>query len=95
MTLRPLIAATLVLATAACAAQIPWRNPNRPKEQWSRDWNGCKRQSDAGMSAFHSDDGGSSPLRDYDRAQTKRQIDAELSMCMRELGYTPISKSED
>ena len=95
MTPRPLIAAALALATAACAAQIPWRNPNLPKDQWSRDWSGCKRQSDAGMSAFHSDDSAPSQLRDYDRAQTKRQIDAELSMCMRELGYTPISKSED
>ena len=85
----------MVLTTAACAAQIPWRNPNLPKEQWSRDWTGCKSQAGAGMAAFHDEDGPASPLRDYDRAQTKRAIEAELSMCMRELGYSPISKNGD
>lgn len=92
---RPLIILVLALATASCAARIPWRNPNLPKEQWARDWNGCKREAGGGMAAFHDDDSRTSPLGEYDRAQTKRQIDAQMSMCMRELGYSPISKNED
>ena len=92
VTLRPLLALALVLGTAACAANIPWRNPSLPKEQWARDWNNCKRQSGDSFAAFHDDDNTPNQLRDYDTAQSKRQIDADLSMCMRELGYTPVSK---
>ena len=92
MTLRPLLALTLALATAGCASPNPWRNPNLPKDQWARDWTGCKRQAGDSMSAFHDDDTTPDQFRDYDRAQTKKRIEAELSLCMRQLGYTPVPK---
>jgi hypothetical protein len=95
VTLRPLAVLALALTAAACAAEVPWRNPNLPKQQWAKDWNNCKRQSGDGFAAFHEDDPSPSQFRDYDRAQTKKQIDAQMSMCMRELGYTPAPRKDD
>jgi hypothetical protein len=85
---RPLAIAALVLGVAACAPrQVPWANPSLPEQQWSQDYSACKRLADREVG--WREDEGSSPLRDYDRAQAKRQFDASLSSCMRERGYVP------
>lgn len=82
----------LPFALAACAAaSTPWQHPDLPKSQWSGDWSACRRYAERQVG--YRDDDSPSPLRDYDRSQAKRQIDAYASACMRERGYLPAKPS--
>lgn len=81
----------IALALSACAAtSVPWQNPAIPEDQWARDWSSCKRWGESQVGYREGDS--SSPFRDYDRAQAKRQADAHASLCMRDRGYLPAKK---
>lgn len=79
-----------VLGLSACAAPVPWSNPNLPKERWSADWSECRRlaneQAGVNLSANDEDDG---PIARYGRSRMKAQVDGYSGMCMRERGYYP------
>lgn len=85
-----LISGALVLALSACAAPVPWTNPNLPKDRWSADWSECRRlandQVGVSASAMDEEDG---PIAQYGRSRLKAQVDGYASMCMRERGYYP------
>ena len=87
----PLLALGLAALLAGCAASsVPWQNPDVPKEQWGRDWTACKRWAEAQVG--FRDDESSSPFRDYDRAQAKRQVQGYANLCMTDRGYLPAAK---
>ena len=87
----------LILPLAACASTtVPWSNPDVPKEQWSRDYAGCRRAADRD-SGWRDDDSasGSSPFREYDRQQAQKRYSASLSSCMIDRGYVPASRTKE
>lgn len=86
-----LFAFGLAALLSGCASQsVPWQNPDLPKEQWSRDWSACRRWAEAQIG--YREDEGSSPFRDFDRAQAKKQIQGYASLCMTDRGYLPAPK---
>lgn len=87
--LAPILAPLLLLA--GCAAPNPWMSPSIPKEQWDRDYSACRRSADRD-SGWRDGRDDRTPMREYERAQAKRYYDAELSACMRGLGYFPAPK---
>ncbi|HLO76720.1 MAG TPA: hypothetical protein VK196_09735 [Magnetospirillum sp.] len=91
MRLRPHALGLLVLLSGCAPSTVPWQNPDIPKEQWSRDWSACRRWAEA-QAGYREDDGGPSALREYDRAQAKRQIQGYANLCMTDRGYTPAPK---
>lgn len=87
-----LLALGLLVMLSACAAStVPWQNPDLPKEQWSRDWNSCRRWAESQV-GFREDDSSSSQFREYDRARAKSQISGYANMCMTDRGYFPAAK---
>lgn len=88
---RVLTIGLLALLAGCASSSVPWQNPDVPKEQWSRDWNACRRWAEAQV-GFRDDDGGSSAFREYDRAQAKRQIQGYANLCMTDRGYLPAAK---
>lgn len=73
-----------------CAAtSVPWQNPNLPADQWSKDWNACRRWAENQVG--YSEREGPDPFRAYDRSQAKRQVDGLAGTCMRDRGYIPKS----
>lgn len=88
-----LLALGLVALLPGCAStSVPWQNPDVPKEQWSRDWSACRRWAEA-QAGYRDDDGSSNTaLREYDRAQAKRQIQGYANLCMTDKGYLPAAK---
>ena len=89
----------LIPLLVSCASStVPWANPSVPKEQWSRDYSGCRRYADrdAGWREDESSSGaGGSPFREYDRQQAKKRYDASLSACMIDRGYVPASRTKE
>ena len=84
----------LILPLAACAStSVPWSNPDVPKEQWSRDYSGCRRYADRDSGWREDEDASGSPFREYDRQQAKRRYNASLSSCMIDRGYVPASRN--
>jgi hypothetical protein len=82
----------MTLLLSACAASsVPWQNPDVPKEQWSRDWNSCKRWAES-QAGYSDQDSSSSVFRDYDRTQMKRSIQGYANLCMTDRGYVPAPK---
>lgn len=95
--LKRSLAVAAALLVAGCApAHVPWSNSQVPKDQWSRDWSACKRSAEADVLGYRGEEESDrgSPFRDYDRAKGRRQIDAEVAMCMTDLGYTPVRKKD-
>lgn len=87
---KRLLAVFAFLALSGCAASsVPWSNPDLPKEQWSRDWSGCRRWAEEQVGYQESE---SSQFRDYDRAQAKKRVGALAGACMRDRGYFPVKK---
>lgn len=85
---RLLACGLMVAALAACAPRnVPWQHAGLPKEQWADDYSACRRaaENDVGW----REEEGSSPFREYDRQQAKRQVDRSTTACMRERGYVP------
>ncbi len=82
----------LPLLLGACAAGNPWTHPQLPKDQWGRDYSACRRSADRDSGYRDEERGGYSPMGEYERAKAKRIYDAELSACMRSLGYFPAPK---
>ncbi len=80
----------LVLLLPACASSVPWQNPAVPKEQWGRDWSACRRWAEAQVG--YREDDSSSPFRDFDRAQAKKQVQGYANLCMTDRGYVPAAK---
>lgn len=75
------------LVLSACAASsVPWQNPSVPKEQWGRDWSGCRRWAEDQVGYQESE---SSQFRDFDRGRAKKRADAMAGACMRDRGYVP------
>jgi len=73
------------------AASMPWRHPDLPKDQWSRDYYACRREAD--RDSGWRDDDSSGPLREYDRQQAKKIYNGSLSACMTGLGYVHAPKN--
>jgi hypothetical protein len=89
LTLRPFVLAALLLLPAACAPrQVPWINPSLPEAQWGEDYSACRRSAERDV-GWRDMDERSSPFRDYDRMQAKKQVDGDVAFCMRERGYVP------
>lgn len=86
---RRLLAVVALSVLSGCAASVPWSNPDLPKEQWSRDWSGCRRYAEDQVGYQESESG---QLRDYDRARAKKQVDGVAGACMRDRGYFPVRK---
>lgn len=89
----------ILTLTAACAPNVPWKNPNVPKEQWSKDWWACRTaaQQQAGYtpSAGPTPQSGLnsvSPIQDYERNQMRKAILGYTDLCMTEKGYIPIKE---
>ncbi|TAN63047.1 MAG: hypothetical protein EPN20_10280 [Magnetospirillum sp.] len=94
--MKTLAALALILALAACAAtSVPWKNPELPKDQWSRDYSACRRYADRDVGWRDDDSSSGSPFRDYDRQQAKRRFDAVLASCMIDRGYVPASRNKE
>ena len=93
------LALLLLPMLAGCASStIPWANPSVPKDQWSRDYSGCRRYADRDAGWREEGESGSgassgSPFRDYDRQQAKKRFDASLSACMIDRGYVPAART--
>jgi hypothetical protein len=85
--LLPLLSLTLL---AGCAAGVPWMNPAVPKDRWAGDYSACRAYADRQVGWREEE--GSSPFREFDRQQAKRQYDGMLGACMRERGYVPARK---
>lgn len=89
--ISPLVAGALLVLTGCASSSVPWQNPDIPKEQWSRDWNSCRRWADEQV-GYHEDESSSGVFRDYDRNRAKKQTQGYASMCMTDRGYVPLSK---
>ncbi|RAU23501.1 hypothetical protein CU669_03975 [Paramagnetospirillum kuznetsovii] len=86
----------ICLMLPACAAtSVPWTNPDVPKEEWSRDYSGCRRYADRDVGWRDDDRDTGSVFRDYDRHQAKKRYDAVLAACMIDRGYVPISRKKE
>lgn len=91
--LRVLALGLFALLSGCASSSVPWQNPDIPKEQWSRDWNACRRWAESQAGYREGDmESSSSALRDYDRAQAKRQIQGYANLCMTDRGYLPAAK---
>lgn len=96
MGMKRLAIPLLGLLLSACASStIPWSSPDIPKEQWSRDYSGCRRYADRDVGWREDDNGSGSPFRDYDRQQAKKQYNAALAACMLDRGYVPTSRASN
>ena len=90
--LRVLALGLVALLSGCASSSVPWQNPAVPKEQWSRDWTACRRWAESQV-GYREDEGSlNSALRDYDRAQVKRQIQGYAGLCMTDRGYLPAAK---
>lgn len=90
MPFRLIILGLFTLLTACASTSVPWQNPDVPKEQWSRDWSSCRRWAEAQV-GFRDEDS-SSPFREFDRAQAKKQVAGYANLCMTDRGYYPAPK---
>jgi hypothetical protein len=84
----------LVSGLAACAAGVPWMNPQLPKERWGKDYSDCRRWADREVGWRESDEESSSPFRDMDRAEARRRFNGYVSACMRDRGYVPATRKD-
>lgn len=91
MSVRLLALGLLTLLSACAASSVPWQNPDLPKEQWSRDWNSCRRWAEAQV-GFRDEESSSSQFREFDRSQAKKQVQGYASLCMTDRGYYPAAK---
>lgn len=90
MILRLLALGSMLMLSACAASTVPWQNPDVPKEQWSRDWNSCRRWAESQV-GFRDEDS-SSAFREYDRSRAKKQIEGYANLCMTDRGYLPATK---
>lgn len=89
MSLRFLFLIPVALLGACAASSVPWQNPGIPKDQWSRDWSDCRRWAESQV-GYRDEDSSSSPFRNFDRTEAKRQASGYASMCMTDRGYVPV-----
>ncbi len=95
MSIRPIIVCLALLGLAACAAKtVPWMNPDLPRDQWGKDYSGCRYHAEREAGVTDYDAGESKKATsEFDRYDMKRKADAGVAACMRDRGYVPAPRN--
>lgn len=84
-----------VLVNSSCSpAQVHWQHPERPGEQWQRDYRSCQRAAERHLERdgrYHQTmPGQGSSYEDQMRVYTASKAEKRLvGDCMRKMGYRP------